>query len=419
MRLTELKLEGYRGFTKEKVKFDPRLTILVGANGSGKSSVLDAIFLMLSQYSARLVGSRASAQRLKETDIRVRSAETRIHLEIGEPGVGQVRWTLLKQGPRERVLKPLSSEFSSLNDFVKVIAERTGGADYLRGEVLPIYYDQSRVVLRIPKRHRVSTRDDSAESAFRDSMGASGIDFPALTYWFQDRETDELRRQRSRRGYVDRELEAVRRAMTTATGLKNPYFNVDRPRGLTFEKDKTPLHVSQLSTGERVFLALAGDLARRLAAISKPEDNPLDGRAIVLIDEVELHLHPKWQRTIAPWLLKTFPNCQFIVSTHSPQVVSEVEAEHIRILVDSPKGTRVTSARWTKGRDSNHLLATIFDTAEREASADQLIRQADAAITESKFDKAQSLIGKLEQAIEGAPPEVALLQARLARRRSK
>ena len=95
------------------------------------------------------------------------------------------------------------------------------------------------------------------------------------------------------------------------------------------------------------------------------------------------------------------------------------EPEHIRILVDSPKGTRVTSARWTKGRDSNHLLATIFDTAEREASADQLIRQADAAITESKFDKAQSLIGKLEQAIEGAPPEVALLQARLARRRSK
>lgn len=419
MRLIELELKGYRGFSEEKVKFDPRLTILVGANGSGKSSVLDAIFLMLSQYSARLIGSRASAQRIKDTDIRIGAAETRIRLLMEDVDAGHVRWTLLKQGPRERVLKPLSSEFSSLNEFVKVIAGRAEGADYLRGEVLPAYYDQSRVVLRIPKRHRVSARDDSAESAFRDSMGASGIDFPALTYWFQDRETDELRRQKARRGYVDRELDAVRRAMTTATGLKDPYFNVDRPRGLTFEKNKTPLHVSQLSTGERVFLALAGDLARRLAAVCRPGENPLNGRAIVLIDELELHLHPKWQRNIAPWLLNTFPNCQFIVSTHSPQVVSEVEAKHLRILIDSPKGTRVASARWTKGRDSNHLLATIFDTVEREASADRLIRKADVAITENKFTKAQDLIEQLDEAIEGAPPEVALLQARLARRRAK
>lgn len=418
MKLTQLTVEGYRGFANAKISLDPRLTVLVGANGSGKSSLLDAIFLMLSQYSARLAGTRSSAQRLKETDLRVGCDETLIRLRLEDDRVGTVQWTLLKQEQRQKIMRPSGSDFSGLNEFVKVIAQRTNGEDFLRGEVLPIYYDQSRVVLRIPQRRRSSTRDDSAVAVFRESMNAAGINFPALTYWFQDRETDELRRQRRSRDYIDPQLDAVRRAMTTATKLKNPYFSVDRPRGLTFEKRKTLLHVSQLSTGERVFLALAGDLARRLAAVAKPGENPLAGRAIVLIDELELHLHPKWQREIAPWLLKTFPNCQFIVSTHSPQVVSEIEAEHIRVLEDSRKGTTIANARWTKGRDSNHLLASIFDTPEREASAERLIREADAAISEGRWKDAETLIGRLDRAIEGAPPEVSLLQARLARRRA-
>lgn len=416
MRLTELEVKGFRGFTDETLKLDSRLTVLVGANGSGKSSLLDALSMLLTQYSARIIGARSSAGRLKETDIRIGCDEARIRLRLTDERVGEVRWTLLKQGSRQRVLKPLGSDLTGLNGYVRAVAERTEGETWLQGEVLPIYYDQSRVVLKIPKRHRASKSDYSAVSAFRDSIGFWGINFPALTSWFQDRETDELRRQRSDRRYIDRDLDAVRRAMTTATGLSNPYFNVDRPRGLTFEKRKTALHVSQLSTGEQVYLALAGDLARRLAAVAPKGTDPLQGRAVVLIDELELHLHPKWQRAIAPWLLKTFPQCQFIVSTHSPQVLSEVEASHVRILEDTPKGARIAVARWTKGRDSNHLLASVFDTPERKASAERLLRLADKAISEGELVKAGELIADIEGAIEGSPPEAAVLRSRLARR---
>jgi predicted ATP-binding protein involved in virulence len=247
-------------------------------------------------------------------------------------------------------------------------------------------------------------------------MDVWGINFPSLVYWFQDRETDELRRQKTSKTYVDVELDAVRRAMTSSTGLKNPYFSVDQPRGLTFRKSGLNLHVSQLSTGEQVFLALAGDLARRLTMVAMRGSDPLKAKAIVLIDELELHLHPRWQRTIAPWLLNTFPNCQFVVSTHSPQILSEVSAEHVRLLVASTGATRIQLVKSTLGRDSNHILSSVFDTSVREKKAERLIHNADNAISDGDYAKARQIIAKLDSVIEGGPPEIAILQARLSRR---
>lgn len=415
MRLIELKVDGYRGFAAGKISFDRQLTVLVGENGAGKSSLLDALFLLLSHYSARLIGASSSAGRLKDTDIRVGREEARLSLIARDEEVGEVSWAIAKQGVRQRVLKPSSSNLTGLNDFAKAVAARSSNDDFLRGEVVPIYYDQSRAVLRIPRRRRTRA-DTSALSVFQDSTSTWGINFPLLTYWFQDRETDELRRQKSRKNYVDRELDAVRRAITLATELRDPYFSVDRPRGLTFTKRNTALHVSQLSTGEQVFMALAGDLARRLAAVAPLDSDPLKANAIVLVDELELHLHPRWQRIIVPWLLKTFPNCQFIVSTHSPQVVSEVSAKHVRILRDTARGTTINMARSTLGRDSNHLLTSVFGVSSRKVAAESHILEADRAIMSGKLEKAKRLIAQLEQEIEGGPPEVAILQARLARR---
>lgn len=282
-------------------------------------------------------------------------------------------------------------------------------------DLIERYYDQSRAILKIPQRHRAKS-EGGALAVFWDSLGGWGIDFPKLSSWFKDRETDELRRQKLRPKYVDRELEAVRKAMTTATGFRSPYFSVDAPRGLTFTKRKMQLHISQLSTGEQVFLALAGDLARRLAGLAGERTDPLDVRAIVLIDEVELHLHPLWQRKMIPWLLETFPQCQFVLSTHSPQVLSEIESRHIRILEDRPSGTRVHDALATLGRDSNHLLVSVFGVPVRREETDDLIKQADLAMTGGKLEKAQKLIAKLKGQIEGGAPEVAVLESRLARR---
>jgi predicted ATP-binding protein involved in virulence len=282
---------------------------------------------------------------------------------------------------------------------------QTEGANFLRGETLPVYYDQSRSILKIPKRRRVSLPESPA-AVFAEGLSNWNINFPKLTYWFHDRESDELRRQKTRKRYLDRQLDAVRRAITTATGLRDPHYSVDVPRGLTFRKGKANLHISQLSTGEQVFVALAADLARRLACTTPEDLSPLEGRAIVLIDEVELHLHPKWQRSFVPWLLTTFPNCQFIVTTHSPQVLTEVASDSVRILTATSRGTEVHSAGPVFGRDSNHLLRSIFDLDERRTETQSRMRDADNAITNGDLVKAAAAIERLKSEIEGPSPEV-------------
>ncbi len=91
---------------------------------------------------------------------------------------------------------------------------------------------------------------------------------------------------------------------------------------MLIDKHGETLNVSQLSQGEKSLMTLVGDIARRLAMMNPSLASPLEGDGIVLIDEVDLHLHPKWQRSLLERLTTTFPGCQFVVTTHSPLVVS-------------------------------------------------------------------------------------------------
>lgn len=101
---------------------------------------------------------------------------------------------------------------------------------------------------------------------------------------------------------------------------------------LQLSKGGVLLDIQQLSQGEKAVFTLVGDLARRLSLLNPILDNPLMGYGIVLIDEIDLHLHPQWQQTIIERLTSTFPNIQFVVTTHSPQILSTVNSRSVRIL---------------------------------------------------------------------------------------
>jgi predicted ATP-binding protein involved in virulence len=97
------------------------------------------------------------------------------------------------------------------------------------------------------------------------------------------------------------------------------------PLRLLVDKGGQSFDLSQLSDGERSFLALICDLGRRLALANPELSNPLHGAGVALIDELELHLHPKWQREVRDKLLTTFPNVQFVATTHSPFIIQSVK----------------------------------------------------------------------------------------------
>jgi predicted ATP-binding protein involved in virulence len=104
------------------------------------------------------------------------------------------------------------------------------------------------------------------------------------------------------------------------------------PLRLIVNKAGYPLDIAQLSDGERSFLAVVTDLCRRLTLANPGLDDPLQGEGVVLIDELELHLHPKWQRTVIEKLRSLFPRLQFIGTTHSPFVIQTLRKDELRLL---------------------------------------------------------------------------------------
>ncbi len=134
------------------------------------------------------------------------------------------------------------------------------------------------------------------------------------------------------------------------------------PFEVLINKNDITLNILQLSQGEKSLLALIADIARRLVLLNPSLGNPLEGNGIVLIDEIDLHLHPTWQQSVIPNLLKTFPNIQFIVTTHSPQVLTTVHHKCIRILT---KDGVFNASVNTLGEESRTTLEDVMNVDSR------------------------------------------------------
>ena len=136
------------------------------------------------------------------------------------------------------------------------------------------------------------------------------------------------------------------------------------------------------------------------------------------IDEIELHLHPAWQREILTSLVELFPRCQFVVTTHSPQVIGSVAAKHVRLLSSDDAGNiDVTEPVASLGRDSNYVLAGIMDTPEQDPRVDDLFEEFDRLVDEGSLDEADKVLDELDSLVEGQSSRVSLRRAKCSRLR--
>ena len=165
--------------------------------------------------------------------------------------------------------------------------------------------------------------------------------------------------------------------------------------------------------GNAPYFILLADLARRLQVFAP--DTPLEGiPAIVLIDEIDLNLHPAWQSQITTTLTGVFKACQFIVATHSPQVLSGVESRQVRILEEQPSGvTRVSTPLSTRGRTSNYLLEGVLGASERYPPIERLIDDFNHAIDKGDGATAAGMLTHIEEEIEEDVPTLLVLRKRL------
>jgi predicted ATP-binding protein involved in virulence len=166
------------------------------------------------------------------------------------------------------------------------------------------------------------------------------------------------------------------------------------------EKGGARLTVNQLSDGEKCLMALVGDLSRRLAIANPERKNPLEGEGIVLIDEIDLHLHPVWQRMVIPKLLSVFTNCQFLITTHSPHVITHVRPASLFLLSMTEKGLKMERAAASYGRTVERILADLMGVENtRPKEVGEAFRETYNLIDRARLDDAKAAIARLESEI--------------------
>src|SRR5690625_4312248 len=170
-----------------------------------------------------------------------------------------------------------------------------------------------------------------------------------------------------------------------------------------FGDQKKPVLLSQLSSGEKMVFFIVADIARRLLILNKGNSKFEDHKGIVLIDEIGLHLHPRWQREILPALHHVFPNVQFICTTHSPQVLSQLRKENILQIDDMQI---YFSSSDPKGGESGIILEEIFRTTRRPENAQHSIRKIYQLLESEDIDfkKVEEKIDKLKEIVDPDDP---------------
>ena len=244
-----------------------------------------------------------------------------------------------------------------------------------------------------------------------------------LSEWWDKRDSEEARQHRDTSpGYKDPQLQAIRRLVERIDEFQSIKFRSvgDNPGLYVRKSNGKDIHIDQLSSGERVFLLLLSDLARRLQVI-QPHRDLAEIPGIVLIDEIELNLHPAWQRKIIPALTHVFRRCQFIVTTHSPQVLGEVRRENIRILTrnDTHEIEYVECNSDSFGRDSNEILVGILGASERDEDIKRQLEELEALIARNDFGASRELLRQLRKKLDGFPMELNIAEQRLRRRERK
>ena len=400
MRLERVEIENYRAIEKLDLPLDPELTVFYGANGHGKTSVLSAIAAGLGSIPMLL--PEVSGVGFRNTDLRGQRP-LRVMLRTCDG----IEWDRRRLGPRGK----------SSRRMLKELMERIIAADREEAEPLDLpiiaFYDTDRAVLDAPPQRRNFKTEFPRYAALEGAL-APRANFREFFRWFYVMENKELREKKERRDldYRLKDLDAVREAIERmAPGVSDLRI---KSRSLRFflslesEAGKPEeLDFDQLSGGYRIVLALAADLARRMAQGNPHLKDPLESEAVVLIDEVDLHLHPEWQQRILVDLRRTFPNTQFIVSTHSPQVLTTVQPRHIvelrredgRIVAGRPPAP-------TFGAEAGDVLFTVMRVDERpdnefKATLDDYMRLVEDG--RGECEEAASLRSRLVELSPDAP----------------
>lgn len=402
--LEKLELYNFRKFETLHIDFHKKLTVLIGGNGEGKSSIIDAITKTLSwigngilkegdngrpityddiKNDCRTGAEIISFFKLGKTEINgnisrsIEGASTKKNSQVSDlknianiyrviNNTSEINLPLLCSYPVERTR--LSSKSSNKNKNIDLISLSKFDIykNSLDGSIS--LNDFSLIFISIYNKSQ-SELFETSELLIKEISILKSIDNndKSLTNLIEKKERD-LRNifahynleyikkykfflDTIKKSLINSFLNITDITVNDSSGKDQLYFNFEDGSIITF---------NQLSHGQKVAISLIGDICIKLLFLNPKLKNPLNGQGIVLIDELELHLHPQWQQRILLTLQNIFPNIQFIVSTHSPQILSTVDKSSIRKLTNNSISTPLYQ---TQGVMSSEILEQIMETS--------------------------------------------------------
>jgi len=320
MRIRELTLRNYRVHAAPPTfHFAEQFTVVAGINGRGKTTLLDGLALLCSRFLPLVSPARSGYRTITPSEVNVGAMFAELKMKVICAGI-PLEYQLNYEKER-RWITPTKLPTAVRREVINAYNDPSRS-----GEAAPlaVYYTTDRAGYRLPKKLPAEVPRGLA-AAYSGALFNRTVNFRDFMARYRSAITVERAEQADNPNYLgNRAIEAISQALTTFLGGFENLRVQEEPLRLLVDKAGVTLDLSQLSDGERSFLALICDLGRRLALANPKFDQPLHGAGVVLIDELELHLHPKWQREVSEKLRATFPNIQFIATTHSPFIIQSM-----------------------------------------------------------------------------------------------
>ncbi|NJL12049.1 MAG: AAA family ATPase [Microscillaceae bacterium] len=327
MRIDKLRLKNFRAYEDLEMEFHPNFNIVIGSNGTGKTAILEALTVAIGSFFLGV--DYAETRHIRPEDIRVLNSEYDINeqfpVEIeawGELNGQPLQWKRELTGPKNK-----TTYVNAMN--IKQVAKEM--QDQIRaGENidLPViaYYSTERLWKERPDTTTLSS--SRLQDGYYNGLKATSNN-KFFTKWFEKEEMVVLQQKKDSAG-----LYVVRKTVSNCIDdCENLYFDYNRKELVMELRDGRKLPFRYLSDGVRNMLAMVADIAFRCAILNPHlrDEAAEKAHGVVLVDELDLHLHPSWQKRVVRSLKESFPNVQFIVTTHSPLILSSVQDRIITI----------------------------------------------------------------------------------------
>jgi predicted ATP-binding protein involved in virulence len=427
VRIERIKIKNFKGFSNEEFELNSRFTVFIGDNAKGKTSILDALAVAVGSYLRGIDVAKHEARSIDKKEVRVKTIDSqpRPQLPVEVEAFGEINGIVLSGGWKrtvDKLTKKTTTTYVNARN-IETIASKMLQESRENGKVtFPViaYHGTGRLwAEHEEKKATYKKQGEGVEMAYTRCLSPKSSSKEFLS-WYKTYE-DEIKKFGSKKDELL--LDTFKKAILSMipdnhwTDMSYSFKDEDLI-GLFKSENKTDkLLFSQLSDGYRNLIGMVADIAYRCIKL-----NPHLGidairltPGVVLIDELDLHLHPNWQKRIVSDLKNVFENVQFVATTHSPFIVQSLRADEL-INLDDVKGLDNDPNKYSVEEISENEMGVrnvkrSNEFSEMQKKAKYYFELIKSNASKADIEKAKKRLDELRINYSNDPAYVALLES--------